>query len=36
MLITDQVATLYMKGRPSDVSLELFYDFKFGIGRRAL
>ena len=28
MLITDQVATLYMKGRPSDVSLELFKDFK--------
>ena len=28
MPITDQVATLYMKGRPSDVSLELFKDFK--------
>jgi hypothetical protein len=28
MLITDQVATLYMKGRPSDVSLELFKDLK--------
>jgi|GEM_PF-3428353 len=28
MLITDQVVTLYMKGRPSDVSLELFRDFK--------
>jgi hypothetical protein len=28
MLITDQVATLYMKGRPIDVSLELFEDFK--------
>ena len=24
----DQVATLYMKGRPRDVSLELFEDFK--------
>ena len=28
MLITDQVATLYMKGRPMEVSLELFKDFK--------
>ena len=28
MQITDQVATLYMKGRPRDVSLELFEDFK--------
>src|SRR5437870_4002727 len=26
----DPVATLYMKGRPSGDSLELFYDFKFG------
>src|SRR5947208_16527248 len=25
----DPVATLYMKGRPSGDSLELFYDFKF-------
>jgi len=28
MPITDQVATLYMKGRPVDVSLELIKDFK--------
>ena len=28
MLTTHQVATVYMNGRPSDVSLELFEDFK--------
>ncbi len=28
MLITDQVATQSMKGRPRGVSLELFNDFK--------
>src|SRR5712664_32046 len=28
-LRVDPIATLYMKGRPSGASLELFYDFKF-------
>ena len=32
----DQVATLYMKGRPSDVSLELFKRLQINIRRRAL
>ena len=29
MLSPGPVATLYMKGRPSDDNLELLYDYKF-------
>ena len=30
VLMHDPSLPIYMKGRPSDVSLELFYDYKVG------